>query len=452
MKGYFLSDYTGKEKETQVGKLRLGFPDIGPAQVLTISEQLIASQEKLSAEPIDAIVEWIDQTAARWCDPNDLIREEATLIVPLISGISREMLQIALDDLFLQLRRPMLMKLLCDALGDPRCLDQFCPLPSGIGFSRTFGPRLITQIFPSNIPGLSITGLVMGLLTKSANLVRMSREESLLPSLFARSLKEVRPDLADNIAILHWDRSDTAMTEAAFQKADAAIVYGSNTTITKLRKLIPTTCRTVFHGHKLSLSLIGRESITRDIAKKAALDVALYDQRGCLSPHLIYVEAGGPITPLIFAEWMADALEAISEELPKTTLSPNEAAQIQQLRATLPLKGGTVFSSPKDLNWTVLYDPDSSFSISPLSRTLWIKPVGDISHVPSLLKPYRDHLQAIGLALTETRQDDVIPQIAELGGCRICEIGQMQKPPLTWHHDGQSPLLPLLRFVDWETS
>ena len=205
-----------------------------------------------------------------------------------------------------------------------------------------------------------------------------------------------------------------------------------------------------FYGHKLSLGLIGRESITKDIAKKGALDVALYDQRGCLSPHLFYVEAGGPATPHDFAAWMADALEAISAQLPKTELSSEEGAQIQQLRAGLPLKGGTVFSSHKNLNWTVLYDPDPDFSVSPLSRTIWIKPVDDLSSVASLLRPYRNLLQAVGLALTETRQAEVIPKIARLGGCRICKIGQMQTPPLNWHHDGQSPLLPLLRFVDWE--
>ncbi len=246
MKGYFLNDFRFKEKETKVGKLRLAFPDLDPSQVLELSEHLIASREKLANEPIAAIIDWIDQTAARWLDPNDLIREEAALIIPLISGISREMLYITLDNLFSQLRRPMLTKLLEDALGDVLRLDQFCPKTSAIGSSRAFGPRLITQIFPGNIPGLSVTGLVMGLLMKSATLIRMSKEEVFLPGLFARTLKEVRPDLVGSIAILHWDRTDTALTEAAFQKSEAVIVYGNNETITNLRGLIPTRCRTLF--------------------------------------------------------------------------------------------------------------------------------------------------------------------------------------------------------------
>jgi len=190
--------------------------------------------------------------------------------------------------------------------------------------------------------------------------------------------------------------------------------------------------------------------MTQDTAKKGALDVSLYDQKGCLSPHLIYVETGGPTTALTFAKWLADALEMLSEQLPKTALSSSEAAQIQQLRAALPLKGGTVFASPSGLDWTVLYDPDPSFSLSPLSRTIWVKVVDDLSSVPSLIRPYRNQLQSIGLALAKTRQNVLISAIVMLGGCRICEIGRMQKPPLTWHHDGQSPLLPLLRFVDWE--
>lgn len=450
MKGYFLSDYCFKEKEVKVGLLRLAFPDLTPSQLLALSEQLILSQEKLSAEPIDAIIDWIDQAVARWRDPDDLIREEAALIIPLISGISQKMLEIALDDLLTQLRRPMLVQVLEEALGNTKRLDQFCPKTSAVGSTRAFGPRLITQIFPGNVPGLAVTGLILGLLLKSANLIRVSKEEALLSTLFARSLKEVRPDLAASIAILHWDRSEEALTEAAFQKSEAAIVYGNNETISNFRRLIPPSAKTIFHGHKLSLGLIGRESIDQGLAKNAAFDVALYDQRGCLSPHLFYVEAGGATNPLDFASWVADALEVLSAQLPKSNLSPDEASQIQQLRAALPLKGGTVFSSKKNLDWTVLYDPDPGFSLSPLSRTIWIKPIDDLSCVPALLKPYRNLLQAVGLAVKEPRQNKMIHQIAKLGGCRICKVGQMQKPPITWHHDGQSPLLPLLRFVDQE--
>ena len=53
----------------------------------------------------------------------------------------------------------------------------------------------------------------------------------------------------------------------------------------------------------MSFSLVTKESLVdaEALAHKAAYDVALYDQQGCLSPQLIYVEEGGAVTPKEFA-------------------------------------------------------------------------------------------------------------------------------------------------------
>ena len=57
------------------------------------------------------------------------------------------------------------------------------------------------------------------------------------------------------------------------------------------------------YGHKVSFSVIGKEVLSeaQALAEKAAYDVALLDQQGCLSPTLIYVEEGGVVTAREFA-------------------------------------------------------------------------------------------------------------------------------------------------------
>ncbi|MFQ5597612.1 MAG: acyl-CoA reductase [Nitrospiria bacterium] len=450
MKGYFLPNFPVKAREERFGTIRLAVAKLVPSQCIEISKQLVDAQEKLARESIYTIVDWIEQASARWADPNDSIRKEAEATIPIVSNISVEMLHAALDDLFKNLRRPVLLKFIEGELSDVRCLDRFCPKKTGIGFTRAFGPRLITHILPGNISVISVTSLVCGMLAKSANLLRVSPREALLPVLFAETLRALWPEMAQSIGIVTWDKNKTDMTEAAFQNAEVAIVYGNNETITAVGKMIPPTKRTVFYGHKLSLGIIARESIRKDLAEKAAIDIACYDQKGCLSPHLFYVEDGGETTAETFAQWMAQALYAVSRRFPKGKSLAEQAAKIQQLRGSLPLKGGRVFSSPKGVDWTVLFDHDPAFDVSPLSRTIWIKPVGDLTEVPSYLEAIRESIQAIGFALPEEMQAQLIPKIALMGGCRICPIGQMQTPPITWHHDGRFRLLPLLRFVDWE--
>lgn len=452
MKGYYLPERSVAEKRNEEHGIPLAMPLLSESDLIEISRRLIEAQKRLATESIFKIVDWIDAAARCWADPTDSIRQEAESILPRITGDSREMVRFALDDLFKHLTRPVLLQLLEEELGDPILLDQFRPKAKGVGFNRAFGPRLTAHILPGNLAGSAVFSLVCSLLAKSASLAKVSREAFPVPVLFARSLEKIRPDLAQSLAVLTWENSALDLTRALFQKADLAVIYGGDETIETLRKEIPPATRALFHGHRLSLGVIARESIRKELAEQAATDIVLYDQRGCLSPHLYYVETGGSASPIEFAQWLAQALYVSSYQLPKGATSADEAAQIQQLRGAIPLKGGNVFPSPSGVDWTVLYDPDPHFSVSPLARTIWIKPVGDLSEIAGPLEAIRPSLQAVGIAISQERQTEVVASLARMGVNRICAIGKMQKPPLTWHHDGRFRLLDLLRFVDWENT
>ncbi len=455
MKGYFLPDSGFSEKVQSFGGKEWTFPDLDPVGMLDTLNSLLRAQEKLAAVPILDLVDWIDAAVSEWRRAKHPIRRELERQLPALCGLSKEMVQVVLDDLLQQLARPVLLQLLEAELGDLHLLDRFRKNKYGVGMTRAIGPRLMTHILPGNVLGVSLVSLVCGLLVKSASLIRVSHAELLLTVRFAESLQQVWPEMAQSIGVLSWDKELKEVTEAAFQKADFAIVYGSNETIASLREKIPPGIRAVYHGHKVSLGVISRELMDRTLAEKVALDIALYDQRGCLSPHLYYVESGGDVSPVDFASFVAEALDGLSSGLPIGEKSPSEAARIQQIRGALPLKGGEVFSSQDGVDWTVLYDPEPTFTVSPLSRTIWVKPVQNLLEVKTFLEPVRGLIQTIGLAAPEVnafglRMADLIEVLAKVGGCRICPIGKMQRPPLTWHHDGAFRLLPLLRFVDWE--
>ena len=68
------------------------------------------------------------------------------------------------------------------------------------------------------------------------------------------------------------------------------------------------------------------------LAHKAAYDVALYDQQGCLSPQLIYVEEGGAVTPKEFAALLATSLAHWQTELPRGPVPPEVSTTIRRVR------------------------------------------------------------------------------------------------------------------------
>lgn len=411
--------------------------------------------------PILKIVSAIDQVARLFLNPAHSIRKEAESALTEPSsphlaspargeGTDKTMAQFIIEDCFSQLTSRSLLQLLEEELGDPLMLDTFRPKRHGSGLTRAYGPRSITHILPGNIPSISVISLVCALLVKSPSIAKMSEKDCSpsLAALFVKELELVDKSLAESITLASWGHEQTAAIVEAFARSEVVILYGSDETINTLRHLCPPATRVIVHGPKVSLGIVAREEISRQVAEHVAYDIALYDQAGCLSPHLYYVEESGADAPMDFAQWVAEALENVP--LPAVQVAPIGGLAIQQLRGTIPLKGGKVFASKEGLDWTVLYDPDPAFTLSPLGRTVWIKPIKALLDVGIYLEPVVPYLQAVGIAVSPTRDGELVNQLGLLGACRICPIGKMQKPPLTWHHDGRFRILDLLRFVDWE--
>jgi hypothetical protein len=93
----------------------------------------------------------------------------------------------------------------------------------------------------------------------------------------------------------------------------------------------------------------------------------------------------------------------------------------------------------------VIHDPAPCLVPNPLYRTIFIKPMP--SDLGSVLAPIRRHISTVGLYPLDR---DSVELATRLGAQRVCQIGQMQNPPLTWHHDGWPTLASLVRYVDIE--
>jgi hypothetical protein len=58
----------------------------------------------------------------------------------------------------------------------------------------------------------------------------------------------------------------------------------------------------------------------------------------------------------------------------------------------------------------------------------------------------------VGLAAPEERAEELVTELARWGVTRVCPVGEMQNPPLTWRHDGRPALADLVTWTDWESS
>ena len=59
-------------------------------------------------------------------------------------------------------------------------------------------------------------------------------------------------------------------------------------------------------------------------------------------------------------------------------------------------------------------------------------------------------VSTVGLAAPKENAEGLATQLARWGVTRVCPLGQMQNPPLTWRHDGRPPLGELISWTDYE--
>lgn len=431
-----------------------------PLLVAKVAAHIWAARKAYLARlPVAEIVEILDHAIGLWLEADSPWLETAGRRIAAITPYCEAMVRAGVRRLLEGCRKEAMFNLLQAELGDPHVLDGFRPRPGARGSHRATGPALTTHIFSGNVPGLPAISLIHAFLVKSASLGKPSSEEPVFPALFARSIAAVDPKLAAAMAILPWTGGDAAVEAAAFAASETVIAYGSEASIEKIRGRVPSGVGFVGHGHRMSSAVVGREALEpgslHRLAERLAYDVSLFDQQGCVSPHVVYVERGGAISPEGFAERLAEAMAAFERAMPRGRLAVEETAAIQQVRTEAELRELReepirLFPSPGGTAWTVIYEEDQTFVPSCLNRVVRVKPLADMDELPNLVRPIRRYLQTVGTALTHERRDRLADALASLGVCRVCSVGEMPHPPLSWHHDGGFCLLSLLAWTSIE--
>ncbi|HEV7662094.1 MAG TPA: acyl-CoA reductase, partial [Chloroflexota bacterium] len=317
--------------------LDLRVPRLTAPSLARLLERVAANRDAYLAElPIERIITLIDRVASRWLDPTSPFRREAERLLPRVTGYAESAVRKGLISYLSTLRAENVRRLLDEELFDPLVLDGFRPRRNGGGETRAFGPRLTVQVWSGNVPGLPAQSLLSSLLLKSAAVGKVAAEEPLFATLLAESVAEVDPRLAECLAVVYWPGGDEALESVAFGAADAVIAYGSEQTIASVRARVKPGTRFMPYGHKLSFGAIAREALAADrvvdTADLAAYDVSKYDQQGCLSPHLLYIETGGETSPRDFSHALGQALERQAALVPRGRLEFAEAASATAAR------------------------------------------------------------------------------------------------------------------------
>ena len=448
--------------ESAAGRLDVEVPVLSAPQMTALAQRVKrASRLQLRTMTVSQIVDVIDRAIARLLDPDDPYRQQADRLLPITSGYDAGMVRLGFTSFLKTFRAPQLQRFVAEDFANPKLLDEFQPRPKG-GAARAFGPELLVHSWAGNVPALPLWSLVCALLVKAGSIGKLPSAEPLFAGLFARLLAEVHPPLADCLAVVWWKGGDTEQSVALYAEADTVLAYGGNDALDEIRRQLPVTTRFLPHGHKLGFGVIGTAALDTlrgpATARLAAHDVMRFDQQGCYSPHVFYVERGGQVSPREFAQYLASELANLQHRFPRRALALEDAAAVAAWRQAGELQslstGGAVELIGADgAAWGVAYaDQPQSLAPTALNRSIQVVAVATLDEVVAQVEAHRPYLQSAGLAVAPGQLYRLSDLLGAAGVTRISAIGSMTSPEAGWHHDGRFNLLDLVRIVEIEQS
>jgi hypothetical protein len=309
-------------------------------------------------------------------------------------------------------------------------------------------------------PLLVVQALLPALIAGSPLLIKVSSREPLvagraLSEILTDCLSEQSPDLGATVATVCFagGEPDLAKVEdRMLERSQRVVVYGGQSTIESVAQRIGKDARSklIGHGPKLSLALIcdtalDRKQRRREILSRLAFDVALFDQRGCLSLHWVFTDA--ELEP--FARDLEGAMTELSSAMPSGPAMANEFASIQRARSlsamsedgfasACPLEVGTVLAS------RLAAGIDAKLlELSPGGRTVRVYQVPqliDADIVGEMLEPWKGLLQGMAIEAGTIDAKPFIDLAHRLGVSHLCRAGDLQRVAADWPNGGHDPL------------
>jgi hypothetical protein len=355
------------------------------------------------------------------------------------------------------LRKSNLSRMLETSLpGRSQGLDGFIPLAGQTTQVRARPRGMVVHWLAGNVLSLGIISLIQGLLTRNANLVKLpSASGHILPPVFSL-IREVEiksaegrslhgEELLNCVMFVACESSDREAQSQLSQAADVRVIWGGEEAVEQVTKLPrrPYSEDLIF-GPKHSLVVLGKDALTRDnlaqVAEQVARDASWFEQEACTSPHSVYVETGGEVTPQEFAQGLAAGMEKVLKRIPLLPLSPAQAYAVVEARSLHQLTG-EVFSS-SGTEWTVILPGPESETPRVGARVVYVRPLHQLTDLQPVISR---STQTLGLLMHNERRTSFAEMISAMGIDRITPPGEMHLYDHPW--DGMFPLDRLVRWV-----
>ena len=295
---------------------------------------------------------------------------------------------------------------------------------------------MLAVVLAGNVFTAPVRGIVVPLLLGVPVLVKTSSKELTFPAMLRDALRRADASLGAAIDLVAFPGGDVDCETALVDCAEAVSVYGSDETVAAMASRLGSASL-IPHGHGVSVAYCGAEATgdarLSDTIAGLSLDICAYDQRGCLSPQLIFVEETSERPAEDFAVRLAEeGLDPMSQTLPRGPLPASVGVEQAQWRGVAEVEGTLIFGA----SYGLAIRSAQAIRWSPGYRNVTIVPVRTIEEAVRAMEPIGAGLKCVGVDPASISEVRARLRESRALSAYACTLGSMQTPALDAPADG----------------
>lgn len=379
---------------------------------------VIDATEVLRASTVEERAHWLSNAATALAEEAHERRNELSettgLSVPMVAWATRTTLSTIGENAMLALT------------GDTRLRTDRALDPIG----------MLSVILAGNVFTASVRGIVVPLLFGVPVLVKASSNETVFPAMLRDALRSANSRLGAAMDLVAFPGGDIERGAALVESAEAVTVYGSDETAAALAARLGDT-PLIAHGHGVSVAYCGANALDAahigNTIEGLSLDICAYDQRGCLSPQVVFVEEASHRPAVAFAERLfEEGLGPMSGALPRGPLPGSVGAAQAQWRGIAEVEGTLLRGD----TYAVAVREPQSIRWSPAYRNVTVAPVRGLDEALQAMEAIGSNLKCVGTDTASVSEMGARLAQSPTLSAYACATGEMQTPKLNAPADG----------------
>ncbi|MDY0024040.1 MAG: acyl-CoA reductase [Candidatus Izemoplasmatales bacterium] len=310
---------------------------------------------------------------------------------------------------------------------------------------RRYPLGILFHIAAGNVDVLPAYSVIEGLLAGNINILKLPSGDRGVSVKLLSELIKIEPKIKSYVYVFDVPSTETETLKLFADIADAIVVWGGDTAIKAARSMASVTTKIIEWGHKLSFAYATLD-VSDDDLKGLAHHMAMTDQILCSSAQGIFIDTVSREELDKFAERFFKIFVEVNKSHKPVPFGMKSKNALQLYYEELESKNSKKKIWKQD-GISVTTSDDMNLELSMMFRSIWIKMLPK-ERIIKQLKPYKNHLQTVGLLTTKEKFEELKDLLIKTGLTRITKGEDMSRIIVGESHDGMYPLRLYSRIVE----